>query len=244
MAHAVFDWPDEEREPFFDQAVGPQGCLLGFLLPVLGLVLLALAGTLIRSVHWSGRVAAAAGEGVRAETSGAAPPLDTSAAGLSPVFTPEVQYWAPQIRRWSQEFDLDPNLIATVMQIESCGDPQATSRAGARGLFQVMPFHFHPGEDPYHPNTNALRGLGYLRQALQRAQGDVTRALAMYNGGPGVLSWPMAYWPAETQRYVAWGSGIYADARAGKSESPTLARWLAAGGASLCRRAHRRLGLP
>ncbi len=237
MAHGGFDRAEWAEEPSLDTAGGPLGCLLGFLVPLLGLVLMALGVGLVRSVRWpdGGQPARAmAGEEI----------TTVSVGSLAPLFTPEVQYWAPQIRQWSEAYGLDPNLIATVMQIESCGDPQATSGAGARGLFQVMPYHFRPGEDPYHPDTNALRGLGYLRQALQQAQGDVERALAMYNGGPAVLSWPRAYWPAETQRYVFWGSGIYADARAGKSESPTLARWLAAGGASLCRRAHQRLGLP
>ena len=37
---------------------------------------------------------------------------------------------------------LDPDIIATIIQIESCGNPAARSTAGAQGLFQVMPFHF------------------------------------------------------------------------------------------------------
>ncbi len=85
---------------------------------------------------------------------------------LSPVFTPEVQYWAPRILKWAQAADIDPNLVATVMQIESCGDPRALSRSGAIGLFQVMPYHFTASDDPYSPDTNALRGLDYLRRSL------------------------------------------------------------------------------
>ncbi len=112
------------------------------------------------------------------------------------------------------------------------------------GLFQVMPYHFGAGEDPFDPDTNAHRGLKYLRQALRQARGDVARALAMYNGGPITLSLSPSAWPAETQRYVTWGSGIYADAQAGRTESPTLRRWLAAGGRSLCRQARERLALP
>ncbi|MEW5941929.1 MAG: transglycosylase SLT domain-containing protein, partial [Chloroflexota bacterium] len=74
---------------------------------------------------------------------------------LSPIFTPEVQHWGNQILAWSADFGLDPNLAATVLQIESCGDPRALSRSGAMGLFQVMPFHFYSTDDPYHPDTNA-----------------------------------------------------------------------------------------
>src|SRR4051794_38945116 len=67
--------------------------------------------------------------------------------GLSPIFTPEVQHWAGKLVGWSKLFNIDPNLAATVMQIESCGGPGAISGSGAQGLFQVMPFHFAAGED-------------------------------------------------------------------------------------------------
>ena len=68
---------------------------------------------------------------------------------LAPIFTPEVQHWAGQIIAWSNYFKIDPNLAATVMQIESCGAPGVTSGSGAQGLFQVMPFHFVAGSpDP------------------------------------------------------------------------------------------------
>ena len=240
MAHGAFEGLEEQEA---QRAFGPLGCLMGVLVPLLGLLLVALGTTLVDAVQWPSPGAGSQGQPSQAQ--GVSQPLaGPGAADLAPFFTPEVQYWAPHIRRWSDAYGLDPNLIATVMQIESCCDPRALSRAGARGLFQVMPFHFTPQEDPFHPETNARRGLSYLRQALQRAQGDVRLALAMYNGGPAVLALPEAFWPAETRRYVSWGAGIYADAQAGKSTSPTLARWLAAGGASLCRQAHRRLGLP
>ncbi len=162
---------------------------------------------------------------------------------LPAFFTPEVRYWAPDIYRWAAEHDLDPLLVATVMQIESCGDPRAVSRAGARGLFQVMPYHFQDDEDPWDPNTNARRGLAYLRQMLEQANGEVRLALAAYNGGPARLREPEGWWPAETQRYVYWGWGIYQDARAGAQESPVLAEWLAAGGRFLCHQAQANLPL-
>ncbi len=174
----------------------------------------------------------------------AAPATGAPRRHIAPLFMPEVRYWETQIVAWAEAAGLDPDLVATVMQIESCGDPEAVSSAGARGLFQVMPFHFQPDEAMHDPQTNALRGLAYLARALQLANGDVRLALAGYNGGHSVIGMDAAQWPAETQRYVHWGSGIYADARAGLSESPTQAAWLAAGGASLCRQAHARLGLP
>ncbi len=160
---------------------------------------------------------------------------------IAPLFTPEVQYWARKINAWSEQWGLDANLVATVMQIESCGDPQARSNAGAMGLFQVMPFHFASEEDPYQPSTNAARGLAYLKSALEARGGDIRLALAGYNAGIAGAKRAESAWPAETVRYVRWGMGIYEDARAGKRSSPTLEEWLAAGGASLCGQAASRL---
>jgi len=165
---------------------------------------------------------------------GAEPPA--SSASLPILFTPQIKAWEPQIMRWSSEYDLDPNLVATVMQIESCGHPSVHSGAGAAGLFQVMPFHFHAGENPLDPETNAQRGLSYLRRALELADGDPGLALAGYNGGHAVIGWTPDEWPAETQRYVYWGSGILEDAVQGKESSERLQAWLNAGGSSLCQR--------
>lgn len=167
----------------------------------------------------------------------AAPQAAPTTGGLSPVFTPEVQRWAPQILAWAAEFQLDPNLVATVMQIESCGWQAAVSTSGAQGLFQVMPFHFAPGEAMQEPAINARRGLAYLARGLAQAEGDVGKALAGYNGGHSQIAKAAAQWPAQTKRYWYWGTGIYAEAAAGLSTSPRLHEWLTAGGASLCARA-------
>ncbi len=161
---------------------------------------------------------------------------------IAPLFTPEVQRWSGSIDKWARDNKLDPNLVATVMQIESCGDPQATSYAGAMGLFQVMPFHFQVDDTPYKPSINAKRGLAYLRQGMEQL-GSERLALAGYNGGIGTAAAGEAYWPAETLRYANWGERIYKDARAGKAQSAALDEWLAHGGMHLCNQAHLRLGL-
>jgi soluble lytic murein transglycosylase-like protein len=162
---------------------------------------------------------------------------------ISQIFTPEVQYWADRIQVWATAAGLDPNLVATVMQIESCGDPRALSRAGAMGLFQVMPYHFTDNDNPYAPETNAQRGLDYLKRSLEAAQGDPRLTLAGYNGGIGVIGMSESSWALETQRYVSWGSGIYTEAESGESNSQRLQEWLASNGASLCKQAHKRLGI-
>lgn len=163
---------------------------------------------------------------------------------LSPIFTPEVQFWGTRILAWSAEFGLDPNLAATVMQIESCGYTRALSRSGAIGLFQVMPFHFFANDSPFDPDTNARRGLAYLAQSLDRARGDPRLALAGYNGGIGVIGRGEWTWPAETKRYVFYGGPIYADAMAGSTTSNMLNEWYLKYGVSLCSQAAQQLGLP
>lgn len=162
---------------------------------------------------------------------------------LSPIFTPSVQYWKDDLIQWSAEHNLDPNLAATVMQIESCGNPNAGSGAGAMGLFQVMPFHFEADEQPYDPDTNALRGLNYLALGLETSGGHAGLALAGYNGGHSVIYKSYDQWHSETQRYYRWGSGIYREASAGWESSPTLLSWLSAGGQSLCTSAENILGI-
>jgi soluble lytic murein transglycosylase-like protein len=129
------------------------------------------------------------------------------------------------------------------MQIESCGDPQAVSRSGAMGLFQVMPFHFHRGDNPYDPETNAIRGLSYLSRSLATSGGNARLALAGYNGGIGVIARSEWIWPAETKRYVQYGAPIYEDARSGATSSPALEEWYRKYGAGLCKQASRRLGI-
>lgn len=172
-----------------------------------------------------------------------APAPPAASGGISPIFSPEVQHWAAEIVRWAGEHNLDPNAVATIMQIESCGDPQAVSIAGAQGLFQVMPFHFEAHENMQDPNTNAMRGMRYFAERLQQTGGDIGRAFAGYNGGHVAAGTDWNNWAAETQRYFTWSTGIYEEASSGEATSATLQNWMQAGGASLCRQAANRLGL-
>lgn len=204
------------------------------LIPIEVLVLAALLGYSIARLHL-----------VAPEMAPAERSREGTAAGrvrVSPVFTPEVLHWEKDIMAWSAAYGLDPNLVATVMQIESCGNPQAISRSGAQGLFQVMPYHFALGEEPLDPDTNAARGLDYLARGLTLAAGQAGLALAGYNGGHSQIERDSSLWPAETQRYYYWGAGMYAEASGGAGRSERLLEWLAAGGASLCARAAEHLG--
>jgi len=221
-------------------SVQGSGCLSGFIIPPLAVLLVGLLlAFFVRGLNTPVQAESLVSASTVEERSAA-----ISSTGLSPIFTPEIHYWADSILRWAAASNLDPNLAAVVMQIESCGDPRATSRAGAMGLFQVMPYHFVAGENPYQPDTNALRGLGYLKRSLDKAGGNARLALAGYNGGIGVIGRSEWNWAAETARYVKYGYPIYEDANRGLTSSDALNEWYSRYGASLCRQAAQRLGLP
>lgn len=222
--------PADSEQPRPAPTLG--GCS-GYALPPI--VILLIAGTILARTPRS-----PTGLAAHAGALGAGP----AASRIAALFTPEVQHWGSVLAAWAYDAGLDPDLAATIMQIESCGDPQALSRAGAIGLFQVMPFHFSATDEPYAPATNAARGLDYLARSLAAAEGDARLAFAGYNGGISTIHRPEWDWPHETIRYVHWSTGIYSDARAGAIRSPRLEEWLAAGGASLCRSARRHLELP
>lgn len=165
------------------------------------------------------------------------------ASQLAPFFEPSILYWEADIIRWANRHNMDPDMVATIMLIESCGDPQAVSRAGAMGLFQVMPFHFEVGEDGFDPETNSLRGMNYLAERLIQTNGEIGHAFAGYNGGHVAAGGSWSNWPDEVKRYFTWTTGVYKDALAGNVTSQTMEQWLAAGGSSLCAQARQRLGL-
>ena len=212
----------------FQTSAAPQeqgsGCLSGFLIPPLAVLLTSLLLAIFAFRQPTPTAVMAA-------------PAESATGGLAPFFRPEVLHWSDSILRWSATAGVDPNLAAVVMQIESCGDPRARSRSGAMGLFQVMPFHFTLTDNPYDPDTNALRGLGYLARSLQAAGGNARLALAGYNGGIGVIARAEWTWPAETQRYVRYGAPIYEDALRGETQSAALDEWYTKYGVSLCQQA-------
>ena len=95
---------------------------------------------------------------------------------------------------YSEEFDLDPTLVAAVIYTESGFNAQATSRVGARGLMQIMPdtgreiaeaLNESFDEDRlYEPDVSIRYGCFYLRQQLDRFDQNVAVTLAAYNAGP------------------------------------------------------------
>jgi soluble lytic murein transglycosylase-like protein len=81
---------------------------------------------------------------------------------------------------------IEPELVLSVIQVESNFNPYAISRAGAIGLMQVMPFWLKeigkPGDSLFSPHTNLRYGCTILRYYLDKEKGNRVRALMRYNG--------------------------------------------------------------
>lgn len=100
--------------------------------------------------------------------------------------------------------EISPYLLEAVVWQESRWNPAARSPAGAIGLAQLMPGTARDlGVDPNDPLQNLSGGARYLRQQLNRFDGNVEKALAAYNAGPGrVMTAGGIPSIPETQAYV------------------------------------------
>lgn len=100
--------------------------------------------------------------------------------------------------------NVSPTLLSALVWQESRWNPQALSPKGAMGLAQLMPATArYLGVNPTDPVQNLTGGARYLRQLLDQFDGNVEKALAAYNAGPGrVRSAGGVPAIAETQNYV------------------------------------------
>lgn len=89
---------------------------------------------------------------------------------------------------------LSPQLVLAVIQVESNFDRFAISKSGARGLMQVMPFWLkelgQPEDNLFEIQTNLRFGCTILSYYLESEKGNITRALARYNGSRGSYRYP------------------------------------------------------
>ena len=163
---------------------------------------------------------ASAATAAPAATTASASPMRVGASAL-PADVP----FGAEITAAAEKHGIDPALLAGLVKQESGFNPNAGSPAGARGLTQLM-----PGTaaglgvtDVLDPIQNLDGGAKYLRQQLDAFGGDVTRALAAYNAGPGAVQRYGGVPPyAETQNYVRIVQANAAQYRAAGAGTPSI----------------------
>jgi soluble lytic murein transglycosylase-like protein len=109
------------------------------------------------------------------------------------------------ILKAAQKEGVNPKLVQAMVKRESGGKPCAVSAKGAQGLMQLMPAtQADLGvSDPFNAEANVNGGVKYLKQMLDRYEGNSALALAAYNAGPQRVT-PGGKIPdiPETQAYV------------------------------------------
>jgi hypothetical protein len=108
------------------------------------------------------------------------------------------------IDKASSAYGVDPGLIKAVIKAESNFNPRAVSSAGAQGLMQLMPSTARGlgVTNSFDPEQNVMAGAKFLKQMLDRYDGNLNSALAAYNWGPGNLEKKGGSLPSETREYM------------------------------------------
>jgi soluble lytic murein transglycosylase-like protein len=157
------------------------------------------------------------------QTTAAAGTGATAAAGTGAgANTP----YAQEIDTAAGKYGIDPALLRGLIKQESGFNPKAGSAAGAQGLCQLMPGTARAlgCTNPWDPAQNIDAGARYLKQQLDRFGGDVPKALAAYNAGPGAVQRYGGVPPyAETQNYVRRVQAYAEEYRRQAAPSPAAA---------------------
>ena len=182
-------------------------------------------------------------------------PLPYQAGGITASWIPPtVKHWADPINTVAKKYNVDPNLVAIIMTIESGGDASAKSGASAMGLMQITPLtaqdiaarRLQKPVKTYNlsdPATNIEFGVAYLAY-LRNTFGDPAQGpdwnstaelvAAGYNGGPGAASSLAAGTGLHDIQTVSYSRDVYnmwRERHAG--DSPTFDRWKDRGGNTL-----------
>lgn len=162
----------------------------------------------------NGPGAAAAEPAALGEVSGEAVRVPDAAVARTDLHAQAIPAtYAGKVAELSARFDLSPALIEALVWQESRWRANAVSPVGARGLAQLMPGTARDlGVNPDDPFANLEGGARYLREQLDRFDGDIEKALAAYNAGPGrVASAGGVPRIRETQTYVSSVMGRLSD---------------------------------
>ena len=114
------------------------------------------------------------------------------------------------IQKAAATYNMDAELIRSVIKAESSFNPDAVSSKGATGLMQLMPATAKElgVTNSLDPAENVMGGTRYLKQLLDHYDQNVPLALAAYNGGIGNMESRRSKMPLETKNYVAKITGI------------------------------------
>lgn len=104
------------------------------------------------------------------------------------------------------DYGLDPAFVKAVVHVESSFNPNAVSKAGAKGLMQLMPatakiYNMH--DKLFDPSSNLIAGVKHLKELMSRYSNNMTLSLAAYNAGETAVKKYRGVPPyKETQNYV------------------------------------------
>lgn len=109
----------------------------------------------------------------------------------------------------SKQTGVEPELLWAVMAVESGMNPRAVSRAGAKGLMQLMPITAKEFgvTDPFDPSSNVLAGARLLRRLIVKFDGNFDHVMAAYNAGHVIVVKVGGIPSPRVRRYVR---GVYA----------------------------------
>jgi len=131
--------------------------------------------------------------------------LPQKTAGQQQATLTKRQIIDQNVHKAAAKYNLPPELIKGVIRAESNFQVRAISTAGAQGLMQLMPATAEElgVKNPFNIEQNIDGGAKYLRKMLDRFGGDVRKALAAYNAGPGIVIKYNGRVPyPETRQYV------------------------------------------